>query len=201
MTSVTPMSEADRLHWNERYVSREIPAHHNPYLDAVADFLPTAGDALDLAGGSGRNAIWLAHRGLDVAVLDVSDVGLGVARERATEVGVAVETMVHDLDDGLPAGTWDLISMFHYLNRPLFAAITDALRPGGVLVGVIATVRNLERNERPPLPYLLREGELPQLLSALELLHYEEAWNDEDRHEARFVARRPSETPVHPSIL
>lgn len=201
MSSTTPMSEADRLHWNERYVNREIPLLHNPYLDAVAEFLPTSGDALDLAGGSGRNAIWLAHRGLDVTVLDVSDVGLAVARERATEVGVAVETMVHDLDDGLPEGSWDLISVFHYLNRPLFAAITDALRPGGVLVGAIATVRNLERNERPPLPYLLEEGELPQLVPTLELLHHEETWNDEERHEARFVAERRSETPDHPGIL
>lgn len=185
------MSEADRLHWNERYLSREVPVTHTAYLEEIAELLPTTGSALDVAGGSGRNAIWLALRGLDVAVLDVSDAGLAVARERAASAGVTVELIVHDLDDGLPEGSWDLISVFHYLNRPLFTAIADSLEPGGILVGVLATVRNLERWERPALPYLLGEGELPDLVSTLELVHYEETWDHDERHEARFVAKRP----------
>lgn len=195
------MSEADRLHWDDRYSSRDVPVLHAPYLDAVAEFLPTTGAALDVAGGSGRNAIWLARRGLDVTVLDVSEVGLAVARERAVAAGVALELVVHDLDGGLPEGSWDLISLFHYLNRPLFAAMARALEPGGVLVGALATVRNLERSERPSLPYLLEEDVLPTLVATLSLLHYEERWTDHDRHEARFVAQRPSGGPAHPVVV
>ncbi|NNF63395.1 MAG: class I SAM-dependent methyltransferase [Acidimicrobiia bacterium] len=195
------MSEADRLHWNERYSSREVPVLNTPYLDRVAEFLPTAGAALDVAGGSGRNAIWLARRGLDVALVDVSEVGLAVARDSAASGGVTVELVLHDLDEGLPEGSWDLVSVFHYLNRPLFADIVGALRPNGVLVGAIATIRNLERSSRPSLPFLLEEDELPRLVPTLELLHYEETWDDEDRHEARFVAKRPSETATPDRIL
>lgn len=195
------MSESDRLHWNERYVGREVPVLNTPYLDEIAELLPTAGRALDVAGGSGRNAIWLARTGLDVTVLDVSDAGLAVARQRAASAGVAVELLMHDLDDGLPNGSWELISVFHYLNRPLFSSMADALEPGGVLVGVLATIRNLERWERPSLPYLLQEGELPTLVPTLELLHYRESWDDQGRHEARFVAKRPSEATTPAVIL
>jgi hypothetical protein len=41
---------------------------------------------------------------------------------------------------------------------------------------------------RRPLDNKLEDGELPGLMGDLELVRYEEGWQD-DRHDARFVAR------------
>jgi hypothetical protein len=79
--------------------------------------------------------------------------------------------------------------LFHYLDRALFPAIPTLLRPGGIVIGSLATVANHERNERPPLPYLLKEGEIPELIEGLEVVTYDESW-DNGHHDARFIARR-----------
>lgn len=184
------MSEVDRLNWNERYRNRDAPDRVAPLLVDVAAHLPRIGTALDVAGGSGRNAIWLASRGLTVTMVDVSDEAIAIATNRARNAGVTLDARLHDLDAGLPAGPWDLIVCLHYLSRPLFAQMQSQLAPGGVVVINLATTRNLEANERPPLPYLLEEGEAATLFPTLETLEYTEDWTGDGRHEARLVARK-----------
>ena len=41
-----------------------------------------AGVALDLAGGAGRNSMFLLERGWRVDLVDISDVALGLAKEK-----------------------------------------------------------------------------------------------------------------------
>jgi 2-polyprenyl-3-methyl-5-hydroxy-6-metoxy-1,4-benzoquinol methylase len=156
-----------------------------------AGLLETQGNALDIAGGTGRNAIWLAARGWDVTIMDVSSVAIDLAGTRARSCGVELHTVESDLAGGhLPAGPWNTVMIFHYLDRSLFPNISSILTPGGIVIGSLATTRNLERNERPPLPYLLDEGEFPSLIEELELIRYDESWED-GHHDARFVARAP----------
>jgi tellurite methyltransferase len=186
-----PMSSDDRERWNTRFTTAPWPHAPSPWLLEVAELLTHTGSAIDIAGGTGRNALWLAEQGWNVTVADVSDVAIGIAEFNAAEVGAAVDTVLTDLSTGpVPSGPWDAMLLFHYLHRPLIPRLIDELAPAGLLVGALATVKNLERNERPPLPYLLDEGELPDLLRGLGLLRYKEGWRD-DHHEARFVARKP----------
>lgn len=56
------------------------------YLEA---HLPATGHVLDAGGGPGRYAVWLAERGYDVTLVDVSERQVELAREKATEHGVA----------------------------------------------------------------------------------------------------------------
>lgn len=183
------MTGSRRDYWNQRYVERPWPKEPSPWLVANTDLLPEPGHVLDVAGGTGRNAVWLAQRGWDVTIVDVSDVALALATERAEATSVQLHTNLQDLrDEPLPAGPWDLILLFHYLDRELFPALASVLEAGGLLIGALATVANLERNERPALPYLIEETELPSLVRDLEIVRYEEGWQD-DRHDARFVAR------------
>ncbi|NIA25967.1 MAG: methyltransferase domain-containing protein [Gammaproteobacteria bacterium] len=180
------MSDA-REHWNRRY-GEGWPMEPSPFLESIADLLPRSGRALDVAGGNGRNALWLADRGLSVTVVDVSDAALAVAADVARARGLTLDLVNADLEtDDLPAGPWDLIVCFHYLQRSLFPKMAEALAPGGVLVCAIATVRNLERHPRPPREHVLDEGELPGLVRGLTVVYYEEGWFD-DHHEARLVA-------------
>src|SRR5262249_45023540 len=146
--------------------------------------------ALDVAGGAGQDAIWLAGRGLEVTLADVSPVALDLAERAAVAAGVTLRRLEIDLESALfPAGPFDVIVSLHLLCRPLFRAFPKALAAGGLLVYLQPTRTNLERNPHPSAQYLLEPGELPRLVSELAVVHYEEGWFD-DRHEARLVARR-----------
>ncbi len=184
-------THTDCEHWNLRYGKQPWPLEPSPWLVTNELLPPRGGRCLDVAGGTGRNALWLARHGWAVTIADVSDVAIAQALERADEEHISLDTVQVDLtSDPLPDGPWDLIVLFHYLDRDLFPTITETLVSGGTLIGALATVRNLERNPRPPRPYLLEEGELPALLVGLEVVRYEEGWQD-GHHDARFLARRP----------
>ncbi len=187
------MSEQDRDKWNAKY-SRGDHASAEPssLLTGLDELLPRRGRALDLAGGAGRHAIWLARRGLQVTLADIADEGLKLACRRAGDAGVSIETLRIDLQtESFPLGAWDLIVSFHYLWRPLFEVFPAALAPGGLLVVVQPTKSNLQRHEKPPAQFLLEDGELPALVSGLDIIRYEEGWLAEGRHDAFLIAKRP----------
>ena len=189
----------DRERWNDRWrtvaASRDIVTP-SPFLVSLAALLPTPSRdhtprALDVAGGPGRNALWLAARGFDVTLVDVSSVALELARSAATSAGVSLALVETDLESGsLPPGPFDLVVAIDYLHRPLFSAFPDVLAPGGLFVYAHPTRKNLERNAHPSARFLLDEGELPRLVRGLDLVRYEEGWFDA-RHAARLVARAP----------
>lgn len=186
------MTSADRRKWDARYRARGAATREpDPFLRSLDAVLPRSGQALDVAGGTGRHALWLAARGLEVTVVDVSEVGLEIARAHAREAGLAIHTACVDLaTEPLPLGPWDVAVVFHYLQRPLYAALADVLAPGGWLVACHPTRRNLERHDRPPAHFVLEEGELPGLLRGVEIVSAWEGWTAEGRHEAQVVARR-----------
>jgi tellurite methyltransferase len=184
---------SDQERWDERYRARGAVARpHSAFLEHAAPHLPAQGAALDVAGGDGRNALWLAARGLDVTVCDVSPLALAHAEALARERDLILNTARVDLEsDPLPAGRYALVLCVHYLQRSLFPAMVEALAPGGVLLFCQPTRRNLERHEKPSQRFLLEEGELPSLLPPLlEVVELQEGWLSEGRHEARVIARR-----------
>lgn len=182
-------AEESRSYWNNRHAETPI-GEPSPFLLGVERYLPREGKALDIAGGSGRNALWLAGCGLEVTVADISPAGLEMAAHEASRLGLALTTLEADIErEGIPQGPWPVMICFHFLHRPLFSQMSSHLSPEGVLVCEIATVRNLERNERPPRHFLLEEGELAGLTASLQLLVYEEGWTEDGRHTARLVAR------------
>jgi methylase of polypeptide subunit release factors len=103
------MSEADREDWDARYQERgDAPDEPSAFLVSLGALVPTRGRALDVAGGSGRHAIWLARRGLETTLADISPVALAFAREAATAAGVSINTCALDLDENpLPPGPWE----------------------------------------------------------------------------------------------
>ncbi|HMC12402.1 MAG TPA: class I SAM-dependent methyltransferase [Pirellulaceae bacterium] len=185
------MSLFDRQKWDAKYAAEDVPREPSAVLQGLAPLLPMKGKALDIAGGAGRNAIWLAQRGLNVTIADVSPRGLEIASERAKEAAVRITPLPADLEKGpFPAGPWDLILSVCYLWRPLFAIYPQVLAPGGLLVVIQPTKKNLDRHPKPPAGFLLNDGELPGLVSGLEILHYAEGWQADGRHDAVVVARK-----------
>ena len=116
------MSEPlDRVaRWDERYAGREYlwDVTPNRFVERfLADLAP--GTAIDLAGGEGRNAVWLARRGWQVTLVDFSQVGLDKAARLAADNGVAqrVDIVNADVLAWHPAGPVDLV-LVAYLQIP-----------------------------------------------------------------------------------
>ena len=185
------MSAAELAKWEERYRANAAAplADPEPFVVDAVDALPVVGSAVDLAGGSGRHALWLAERGWVTTLVDVSPTAVEIARDAAKRRALQLRAEVLDLDDADPAGgPWDLVVVHHYLNRELLARVHRLLRPGGRLVVCHPTLRNLERHPRPAADLLLGPGELPTLLGGLTFTAYFEGWTAQGRHEARAVA-------------
>jgi tellurite methyltransferase len=163
--------------WDERYrEGRGMPEEPSALLVQNRALLPAAGRALDIAMGSGRNALYLASLGFSVTGVDVSTVAVELSREKAARLGLAVEAIVADLEDyRLPVDTYDLIINFHYLQQSLAGPIMRALRRGGLLVFESFTIDQLQYSYGPKDPaFLLRPGELLEMFAGLEtLLHFE----------------------------
>ena len=162
-----------------------------PFVLEQLGWLPNEVSLLDVAGGRGRHALWAAARGIDVTLVDASQVALDLVHA----ANPRVHTLRRDLEvDGLPPGTWDVVLIHHFLDRSLLASVRAALKVGGICVFAQPTTTNLERNERPSRRFLLEPGEARGLLPGLQIQVYEESWRD-GRHESRVVATRPSAIP------
>jgi SAM-dependent methyltransferase len=187
--------ESPGIRWDHIWSQRDLATDPARFVVSAAGFLPDGGRALDVAGGTGRHAVWLAARGFAVTLVDASEVALAKANTLARDRRVSITTAQRDLEaDGLPPGRWGLLLMHHFFDRGLLASTADALEPGGILIFCQPTLRNLERHERPGRRFLLEEGELADLVAPmpLEVLFAEEGWGSEGRHEARLVAKRRS---------
>lgn len=188
------MAEDDRARWDRRW-AEQTHEHTTPpdWIGELESEFPKERRALDVACGAGRAALWLARRGFRVTAVDISPVGLARVEEVACAEGLRVETQALDLErEPLPEGPWDLISCIAYLQRDLFPAFRDRLAPNGLLVCGNATLRNLERHDRPPARFLLGENELLRLCAPLRIVYYREGWVG-DHAVARVVARKPAD--------
>jgi tellurite methyltransferase len=187
-----------RSSWNERHAAREASVSPATFIADRDHLLPARGRALDVAGGTGRHAIWLARRGFAVTLVDISGVALAAATAAADDAGVALTTVRADLsDEPLPPGPFEVIVVHHYLDRDVWSALPVLLAPGGLLLASQPTIHNLERHPRPSARWLLDEGEIGFLAEAVvdadPDLHVEEVtegWTEEGRHEGRLVLRR-----------
>ena len=187
------MSQADRVKWDQRYSQTgPVPLAPPTWLSGVEQWVPTQGRALDIAAGSGRISQWLAARGLDVTAVDISLRGLELARQALQAQNLCLATLVADLEeDPLPPGPFAAVTSFMYRQRDLFPAIKDRLQPGGVFLGEVACLANLEQHQSPSRQFLAESGELRQDCGELEILYYQEGWFD-DWALARVAARRPN---------
>jgi SAM-dependent methyltransferase len=133
--------------WDERYAERQQwSAEPNPLLAEVLADLPP-GNAVDLAAGEGRHALWLAARGWQVTAVDFSGVGLDRGRSQPGSDRVAWVTADVTAWSADPASL-DLV-LVAYLHLPqvdmdaLLTRAVDWLRPGGRLVLLGHDVENL----------------------------------------------------------
>lgn len=177
--------------WDERFEAGDYPEDPDPspVLKQYVDSLPD-GRALDLATGTGRNAVFLATEGYEVDAIDRSRPGLETARENARNRGVAdrVDWIQADLEDyTLPADRYDVITISFYRAIDQLTEIKDALRPDGVLF-VEHHLRSTDEVEVGPSGdrYRFAANELLHACLDLTVLYFDAV--TEDREDGRTAA-------------
>jgi SAM-dependent methyltransferase len=133
--------------WDERYAERQQwSSEPNALIAELLAGLPP-GQAVDLAAGEGRHALWLAGLGWQVTAVDFSAVGLGrgaaqPGAERVTWVTADVTTWT------APPASTDLV-VVAYLHLPeadtvdVLTRAVGWLRPGGRLLVLGHDVANI----------------------------------------------------------
>ncbi len=165
-----------RKKWNQRYLEGRRSSLHRTLLQ----FYPLApvGRALDVACGTGENAIFLAKKGFDVDGIDISDVAIKIARETAKKEGVTVNFKPCPVEVfSWKPEAYDLIVNFYFLERSLFPKILRSLRRGGVLIFETYNVNHLKLNPDFNREYLLDIGELIRAFKDLNIVYYSEVSN------------------------
>lgn len=126
-----------RTDWNKRHAAGDFEGiGPNPTLVAAASGL-VPGRALELAAGSGTNAVWLASQGWQTTAVDWSPVGLANGRAKADAARLQVEWLERNLLTwSPPARAYDLVVIV-YLHLPpeerrsVYAHAAAAVGPGG----------------------------------------------------------------------
>ena len=159
----------------------------SPWITRHAYLVPVRGPVLDLACGRGRHARLFLHGGHPVTAVDVDTCSV----EELDDPGL--EVLQADLEGGawpLTARRFPGVVVCNYLWRPLWPQILAAVADPGVLIYETFAVGN-ERYGKPRNPeYLLRSGELLEVVGGeLTVLAYEhglveEASGSESPHRA-----------------
>lgn len=125
----------DSLYESKKSVFGDGPL---PVVTRIPDYLDP-GSVLDIGGGEGRNAIYLAARGYSVCVTDLSTVALDRLRAYATNHDLTITTKASDIvEDGISDFYQCLILTFvlHHLNTDEAITVLHEAKahtlPGGI---------------------------------------------------------------------
>lgn len=160
-----------------------------------ADLLPRGGRVLDVACGRGRHALLMASAGFDTIALDRDADAIERLRRTAARLQLLVQAELIDLEtDPVPdlgSAQYDVVLVFNYLHRALMPAIRDAVKPGGLVFYETFTVQQSERGHPRNPDFLLKDGELVELLAPFSIVRSREGEFD-GRFIASVVAQRPA---------
>jgi tellurite methyltransferase len=178
--------------WDQRYrAEARLTAAPTPLVVETASSL-RPGKALDLACGTGRNALWLACQGWDVTAVDGSSSAIEILDKNAAAQGLRIDARVADLEEGeykIEPASWDFIAICYYLQRDLLEPAKRGVVPRGVLLVIVHIAEPGEK----PTQFRLRPGELETHFNGWEILHSYEGKPRDTAHAravGEIVARR-----------
>jgi 2-polyprenyl-3-methyl-5-hydroxy-6-metoxy-1,4-benzoquinol methylase len=128
-----------RSHWDLKY-EQGLPSMEKPdpffltaYGQFVADSFSNGGTALDLAGGIGRHALWLAQRNWRVTVVDISEVAIHKLGQRAQQADLTLNLLAIDAREyTFEPARFDLIVMFYHLDRDICPQVLARYGPAAL---------------------------------------------------------------------
>lgn len=126
-------------HWHTRFQTEDYIYGREPniFLTEFQKKLKISGDALAIAEGEGRNAVYLAEQGMKVTAWDYAASGLTKTNKLAEERGVVVSTELVDVNEVIwKKDKWDeIVCIFgHFpteLRKKTLQGVEKAVKPGG----------------------------------------------------------------------
>jgi tellurite methyltransferase len=180
--------------WDDRYRKGFYDGADGPHGLLVQYHDLFTGRTADIAMGNGRDALFLASKGIPVTGLERSWEGLRIARQAAAARGLTVAMVQGDAAQ-LPfrKGSFQGVTIFYFLLRSIAPDIAAILDRGGILM-YETFLKAGDDVDHPGNPdFLLDEGELPALFPGFEPIHYNEGLRDHKgrkRATAQLVARK-----------
>ncbi len=200
VTADIGVSQADQDKWNARYRESASASGASPSA-LLEEWLPklklakTHPRAIDVACGTGRNAIYLARQGWQVDAVDISEVALALLSETATAQSLPITCIKTDLEDAarrraeiFKADQYDLAVMVRYTNLPLIATLKGVLKAGGYLIVEEHLVTEADvvgpRNQK----FRVAPDALREAVAGLDIIVYREGTvNDPDERPAALA--------------
>ncbi|QDI91394.1 class I SAM-dependent methyltransferase [Salicibibacter halophilus] len=147
--------------WNERFQHKRYAFGKEPnvFLTEAQNnhhIIEQNDNALAIAEGEGRNAVYLAELGANVTAWDFSIEGLRKAERLALERDVHVETKHVDLNDAQwTFDHWDQIVCIYghfspHLKAKTIDGVKKALKPGGHFISEVYSIYQLPYNSGGP---------------------------------------------------
>ena len=173
--------------------------HENSHIPAQflvenIEILPR-GRVLDIAMGTGRNAIYLDRLGFDVEGVDMSPEAVNIALKLARKAGVIIKAQVADSEENylIKKDAYKVIICFNYLQRSLVSQIKDGLRKGGMVVyeTFIVDQAHFGRPKNPD--YLLKHNELLDMFRDFRCFRYREGIVEGPKAIASIIAQKCSQ--------
>jgi len=137
----------DSITWDQKYSTEEFiytKVENRFVVEFCKDLDGTNKKAIDLAGGEGRNSVWLAKRGWQVENIDFSQVALDKYLQFAKDEGVEAHCLgtCADALTFVPKLTPVDLAVIAYMQIPerdlaeAIRRLAQHVAPGGNLVGV-----------------------------------------------------------------
>jgi SAM-dependent methyltransferase len=194
-------TEEQRTHWDQKYqqemasLMKPDPFFLSGYRQFVDDLFPNTGAVLDLAGGLGRHALWLARRGWQVSVVDISEVAISRLGQTALRLELELDLFALAATEyKFEPAQFDLIVVFYHLDRDLCEKIVSALKPGGFLICKTSLQWDSGEMSGPTSTDPLQRNEILSLVAGLSVMYHQER-PVRDRGVVEFVGRKPELTP------
>jgi SAM-dependent methyltransferase len=130
---------ATRRHWNERHAGTGLDDHGpSDFLVKYSHLLPREGLALDIACGTGENALLLGQY-LDVVGVDLSDVAIELATNTRASAKILHDVKFVNQDAGASLANsdgekYDLITCINYFDPAIIDDMKRVLKRGGTII-------------------------------------------------------------------
>lgn len=188
------MNRERRAVWEEKHHGSTAGSPEPPLVDLLP--LIPRGVALDIAAGTGRNAIALARAGFKVVAADYSIEAMRMVGSAARQESLPIWPIIADLEETFPFAdaAFDLVLNISFLDRALIPRLRNALRVGGMLFFDTFLIHQLASGHPNNPRFMLQHYELREMLSDMELIRYREGltvYSEEKRAwRATALARR-----------
>lgn len=196
--------------WNTRFQAENYVYGKNPnvFLEEIQKKLQLTGEALAIAEGEGRNAVFLAEQGMNVTAWDYAESGLQKTNKLAEERGVKVHTILVDLNEATwEKDKWDeIVCIFGHFPKELrnrtLLKVKDAIKPGGYYITEVYSHKQIPYNSGGPrdLELLYSPEEFLQTFADWRIVHFfmgevvrhEGELHNGLAHVIQFVGQKPT---------